>query len=303
MFRLNISHTQADSALQETLDQIDGELLVERALGASSVEATVKKVVRRVGGPAFSVELVAHAKDGVLGLGEWTVDDQGTTVQDLKQRWAAELSRIRAGQILVLGCNTAATTAGQNALVHLQDVLGAKVAGATVPLYARDFDAGGLIAMGVLADSTSFPNPIDASREMERWFARFIPRPGLDLQNVLGDLRRETLRQATSDWRRTYPTRRWPLRLLADEAELRSCFQHVVPTFASAPGLLALPERELVAPVAGEADRYHRLTILLGGYLARVYPRNQPGGVLLRAPSSLHDKLPAGVELDPGPEH
>jgi hypothetical protein len=300
MHRLNISDRNADAALQETIDRIAGAILVERAVGAASVEFAIKDATLHFSTDALSVDLVSHATDGVLGLGEWTVDDQGSMAKELRDHCAAELPQLQAGGIRLLGCNTAVTLAGQLAIQHLADVFQTEVSGATVPLYARDFGPDGLISTNVLADSSSLPKISDASGNMQAWFERFDPGPELKLSKMLDDLRQESLPDATRDWRRTHSTRRWPVQQLLSEYVFRSCFELVIPTLAAAPGLLALPERELLVPIADADDRYYRLTVLLGGYLVRVYRRSRPSSLILRAPLSLLGVLPTGAVLLPG---
>ena len=294
-YRFNVSHHNADATLQKTLDEIRDEYLADGALGPRSVEDALRTAARSAMRSPLSMELVAHAADGVIAIGDWIVDDQSPATSDLKAQCQAELPQLRAGQILLLGCNTAVTKAGQDAILHVAKVFRTKVAGSTVPLYSRHFGNCGLLATGVLAYQDELPPVADPSKNMAARFAEFDQKPGLGLSEVLGDLQGETFEEATRAWQLS--SRKWPLRKLANTHELQSCFEFIDPRFAAAPGLLALPEREYLLPADDSGMLFHRLTILISGYLARVYPQGQPDGLVLHATQPLLVTCPPGTPI------
>lgn len=299
--RVNISHTSPDATVQQVLDQVNHEHLVVDALGEHGVQGVIGRLARRSPAPApFSLDLIAHARRGVLHLGDWSVDGNGTTAA-LHGACRDELAGLALAEIRLLGCNTAITSEGQIAIRSLHRLFGVPVLGSKVPISARDFDGAGFRAEAVLTDQDNLPAPSGPTLQRAgEWFVRFEQLPGQTLQSILPRLRREELSDVLRDWTRTRAQLRWPIRQLT-HAQLDAVLVHAMPELRRAPGLLALPELELVVPLDGGfgAPRYHRVTVLLEGHWLRLYPREHPDGIVLRtdANHALLQALRQGSEL------
>lgn len=298
--RVSVSHTSPDTTVQQVLDRIDHEVLVVDALGADGVQGVISSLARRPTRAPFSLDLIGHARRGILQLGDWPVDGNAIG-RALRQACAGELAELALIKIRLLGCNTALTFDGQAAMRRLHAVFGVSVEGTKVPISALQFDGGGFLADAVLTDQDHLPPPVRPTLQAaEQWLGQFEPLPGQTIQNLVDRLRRESLSDAARDWTRTRPQLRWPIRQLT-RAQLDGVLAHALPRPVFAPGLLALPELELVCPIADGfgAPRYHRVTVLMDGYWLRVYPRDHAEGVVLatEATPELTQALRQGSEL------
>jgi hypothetical protein len=299
--RISVSHTSPDTPVQQVLDKIDCELLVVGALGDDGVQGVLTALAGRCPAPSpFCLDLIAHARRGVLHLGDWSVDGSATTTA-LHSACTGDLRRLALVGIRLLGCNTAVTRDGQAAIRSLHEIFAVPVLGTKVPISARDFDGAGFRAEAILTDQDNLPPTSGPTLQSAgEWLGRFERLQGQTLQSILPRLRRESLSDVIRDWARTRVQLRWPIRQLT-RAQLDAVFGHVLPELVRAPGLLALPDLELVVPVTNDfgSPRYHRVTVLLDGYWLRVYPRDQPEGVVVRtdAGDGLLQALCQGREL------
>jgi hypothetical protein len=290
--QLNISLLDADEALCETQNNIDGESLVSGAFPASKDEYGVVGVVKNVNSPLgpLVVDLIAHARHGILQFGHWVIDSDERASEMLLEEWRGRpLSKLR-----LLGCNTILTTAGQAAILHLKEVLknhgldDVGVYGTTVPLYAYDFGPQGLLKSGLVRESARRPKPVDgpaAPETVNSWFKRFLPLTG-STKADLRRLRTETLEEASRDRTRALEISRWLIDEVASDSTIDEVFDKLEPEFATAPGLLAYPDREQLYP-AGSRDGvpvFYRVTSLLDGAFLRFYPEGFKHGVIVRAP-------------------
>jgi hypothetical protein len=309
MTRINVSIASHDPVLALAMAKIGDEVLVDGALGDRGVEGVVKQ--RLLAGAAqpggCTLDLIAHAANGVLLFGDWSIDAEDRDQIDprLLHSWAPR----KLESIRLLGCNTAVTEAGQKAMRHLAEVFGVPIFGTTVPLFLRDFDAGGLSSRGEFTlRETPALEPVEAQvsdAAVERWFAWFDPVKGQDINEVFHRLRHETLDEATLAVRRTPPRYRWSVRRFTAEDRQRLLAQLVAkPELATAPGLLAVPdwqqrdrEFEALFPAGTslEGPPFHRATFLFGGRFVRIYPVDTPEGMILRSASVF--KLAAGIDV------
>ena len=298
--RVSVSHTAPDATVQRVLDRIDHEVLVGDALGADGVQGVIASQARRTTRAPFSLDLIGHARRGVLQLGNWPVDGNAIW-RALREACVRELAELPLVKIRLLGCNTALTVDGQAAMRRLHGVFRVPVEGSKVPLSARQFDGGGFLADAVLTDQDHLPPPAQPTLQAaEQWLADFEPLPGQTIRTLADRLRRESLSDTIRDWTRTLPQLRWPIRQVT-RAQLDGVLAHAMSRPVLAPGLLALPELELVSPIADGfgAPRYHRVTVLMDGYWLRLYPRDHPEGVVLatEATPELTRALRQGGEL------
>jgi hypothetical protein len=296
-YRLSIGPSSPDTAVQQVLDVIDNEVLVADALGRDGVQGVLEGWSRRANRAwsAYSLDLVAHARRGVVQLGDWSVD--GGDKAALLRQCMQNLPGVTLSEIRLLGCNTAVTEGGQAAMRALADVFGVPVKGTLVPISSADFSPAGFSATAVLAVHNRLPQlrrPTLA--DAGAWLGRF---ERLSASSSELKLRRESLSDAIRDWTHTRPQLRWPIRQLA-QSELAEVLAHAEPGVFAAPGLLALPDVELVVPVESDLGmlRFHRITVLLDGLFLRVYPRDLPEGVVMTAHEGLvADVMRRGLEL------
>jgi len=298
MERVNISLLNPDPALAQVLDKIDGEARVSGAFPTSvsgrttAIDPGVVGVVRteRARAPKLTVavDLIAHAKHGVLQFGNWVINDTEQASTQLLQAWEV----LSPSEIRLLGCNTALTAAGQAAIRHLKTVFGVPVYGATTPLYARDFGSQGLIVDGVLVECDNMPAPLPSAVSDEivnQWHERFNFVPGVNVSGLRNALRAETLDEAMQLWTTAPEADRWSLERVAPDRDIDALFDSLGPGFVTAPGLLATPEFEWLY-AAGSlrgVPMFYRVTALLEGTFLRIYVNGYPDGVLFRRPHGI----------------
>jgi hypothetical protein len=299
MTRLNVSVDNPDAALQEVQDRIAGVAHVAgvRAAPDDDPATGVFGVVAAVGGDV-QLDLIAHSRSSQLHLHSWLITATETATASL----AADLPRnVSITEVRLLGCNTAAGK-GIAAMRHVKDALvgrwpDAKVYGASCLLSVANFDANGFISPGLLEEVDTLPAGSAGAlaelsvEDVAKQFAQLGPRPDpyVGTDQLLRDLILETEADARRDWSRYSSASAWQLEiataahppiaaLIPSDSEVRIV-----------PGLLMLPDRELLYPIAGTSGQYQRITVLCNGLLLRVYPRSQPRGVIVRprAPRSL----------------
>lgn len=282
--RVSVSHTAPDRVVQRVLDQIDHERLVSSALGNDGVEGVIDQLAHRGRSAAgFTLDLIGHARRGILHLGDWSIDGNGVSAA-LQRACAHALSGLELTGIRLLGCNTAITRDGQAAMRRLHDVFKVPVIGTKMPISARDFVGTGFRSEAILTDHAHLPPPAGPTMTLAaQWFVQCKRVEGEKPATVIRRLRRESFADAILDWTRTRPQLRWPVRQIS-HAQLDDILEGAQADVGEAPGLLALPDLELVVPISDGfgAPRYHRITALLDGYWLRVYPRDRPDGVVLR---------------------
>lgn len=305
-FALNISHTSPDTTLQRVLDNIDDEDLVTGALGPDGVQGVIERWAQRSRSwQSCSLDLIGHSRRGVLQIGDWSVDDNGAS-RRLMQACSKHFKSLGLSEIRLLGCNTVSTDDGKAAVTALSEIFRVPVKGTNAPISARDFSGQGFRPLRLLDDHLHQPvmtAEVAAKLAAEmaaklaalpaaanEWLTHFNTDGGGTIADLRGKLRRESLSDATHDWSRTRPRLRWPIRQIS-HGDLDALLEHAVPRLAHVPGLLALPEIELVVSIEDElgAPRYHRVTLLLDGSWIRMYPRGQADGVVLCTRESVLD--------------
>lgn len=310
---INIASDSNDSVLAAVRDWLTNEATADGALGGSGVAERVTDRVRAATAqPPLTIDLIAHSRSNVLQLGSWDVSDQATatTLASALQHLPFTLEAIR-----LLGCSTASHN-GWSAMGVLHQVFNAtanapvRIDGTTVPIGSGDFSrtrfSKNFLREYLPGASPPAPTLLDVDALRRSWFDRFpryhLPTLGL----VIPRMREETLGQALADFRAVHPRLRWPLHLVSTN-QLLSWVRSCVADVAVAPGLLALPDREFFAmvPAGSGGFRYRRMTILLDGAFARIYPLLHPSGVIVRVPQAadagLLQLIQGSQTIDPGP--
>jgi hypothetical protein len=248
---------ESDAILNETLMRVDGESHV----GPDEVSGLIDLLNTRPGGP-FLLDLIAHAGDGVLSFGKWKIAAQDPSWDRVATDAAGKIGGVR-----LLGCYTALTEAGQQAMYFVKAKLKVDVRGAFTVVSAGDFDKLGFQKFNLLREVGELHDPEEITEEMVASEFKRLPRLHTQMTlNALAGLLHEHPSPVE------LPDSAAPLRL---EDLLASV---VAPQIRTAPGLLAAPEGEILYRTA---SGIHRATLLLKGSLLRLYPRNYSTGVLL----------------------
>ncbi len=282
--RANVSQRNPDRVVQEVLDRLTRQSLVDGPLGSAGVQGVVETMFHATPRPeSFCLDLIAHSRKGVLHIGDWAVTGNDLT-RSLQSALAEALWRMPLREIRLLGCNTAVKADGRAAMRALSALFGARVWGTKAPISANDFDCSEFRSTGLLADHQDiarFAAPM--VRTTARWFAGLGRARAQPLAELAPDLRAESEAEALGDWHRARPTWRWEVRRYS-RSEGEALFQEIEPGMARVPGILALPDFEVLIPVGQDpvGQRYHRLTILLDHELVRVYPGAIPQGCVFR---------------------
>lgn len=231
-------------------------------------------------------DIVGHSKDGVQTLCDWLVND-GPIARNITARWQQATPAPRLGNVRFLGCNTAVTTAGIAALARLSKLWGVPIVGTTTPIDDGDFTEDGFnprqLKTKVIAES-DLPEGDSDARRMGWFRGRQRAASGSMEFSVL---RSETVSEIAHDVQR-YPRRfRWKIGSIR-QRQIERILSLALDVPRLSPGLLALPDYELVWPARTSAlglSRFHRMTVLLGGAYVRLYPRGSSAGVLSCLPT------------------
>jgi hypothetical protein len=315
---LNISHTNPDEQLAATLKVIDDR--EEHAVaGLEQLEQKLKELAQSL--PSVTerwLDLIGHGY-GVLQLGDWAIESDPPRMSAFAASCRESLQALRVTKVRLLGCSTASTDAGQDAIMTLhaafaQRQLNIDVVGTTMPLCAEDFDAAGLKSdfRGVVNRENlprwGAPEELGGPPSLQdddiAWavrrdeiFRRFQPvRPGAGLLELTRGIAPEPLASILRE-RDDSPRRPpWEVRLVHTTPGILSPIQAVLlPAAATAPGLLAGTEVELIIPASSPPEQtFYRFTVLLDSSFVRIRLLNEPLGRLL--PVTSRDDLRALLE-------
>lgn len=296
--RANVLQRNPDKVVQEVLDRLTRQSPVDGPLGSAGVQGVVEAMFHATPRPeSFCLDLIAHSRKGVLHIGDWAVTGNDLT-RSLQSTLAEPLQRMPLREIRLLGCNTAVKADGRAAMRALSALFGARVWGTKAPISANDFDCFEFCSTGLLADHHDIARFIAPMvRTSTRWFAGLGRTRAQPLAELAPDLRTESEAEALDDWHRAPPASRWEVRRYS-RSEGEGLFSDIEPGMARVPGILALPELEVLIPVGPDPldPRYHRLTLLLDHEIVRVYPRAIPQGCVFR----LRKSAAAGAWLQRG---
>jgi hypothetical protein len=308
--RINISIVDGGRTLNRALSQIDPAQLQLVGGAFRDPGQAVPGILDVARGTApndrpCKLDLIAHALDGELVFSKWLISPTEEQSASLKR----QLDQGTIDEIRLLGCRTGATDAGRASMRHLKNVLGVRIFGTTDLIGARDFGFSGFenddvlvehddlpqtiarnMAVGPLFADRQDPAPRDAQKriaasapEDPALFNRLEAAPTNDLRDK--DLRPETEDEARAEARLYDATPgRWLVKDADSRVSLTTLLSDRDPTLRVAPGLLLIPDVEVLFPIPSTDStvRYFRVTSLLGGWLLRVYPSKYPDGVLLR---------------------
>lgn len=291
---INVAHQDAerDPVLQAILEQINDptEQRIREPSSSPNVQllqAVTSAIARsntQAGGERV-VDLIGHALDGQLHIGQWGLTSSTTTTAIFRAIGEAN-SELGLTKIRLLGCLTAQSPGGIAALGFLQDLMNEskskiKIFGSTDPLCAVDFGPTGItpVSENDYLTQANHEVPPDLQAVLNAWWQTVSPPsdPLKDLHEALGKekigtpqapLRTETAEEILAS--RT---------LYGDLIPVRRA-KSSLPLFAAlsgepgreVAGLLELPMGELAVPVDG-SPLYHRITLLFGGRFVRLYPR------------------------------
>lgn len=283
--RANVLHSDPDSVVREVVDRLTRPSLVDGPLGGAGVQGVVERMFEAPQRPdSFGLDLIAHSRNGVLYIGDWAVERNPPT-QSLRDACTAALREMPLREIRLLGCNTAIRPGGRAAMRGLAQLFDARVWGTKAPISANDFDSREFRSIGLLADHRDIDRfAMPSLRTAGRWFVGLARSLARRLDEITHELRVESEDEALAAWRRAALASRWPIRRFS-RWELEQLLAHVEPGMARVPGILALPDLEILAPADGQAG-YHRFTILLDRELVRVYPGAIPSGGVFRVRST-----------------
>jgi hypothetical protein len=280
--RANVLHNDPDSVVREVLGRLTRQSLVDGPLGSAGVQGVVERMFQTPQRPdSFGLDLIAHSRNGVLHIGDWAVESNAPT-RSLRDACTAALREMPLREIRLLGCNTAIRPGGRTAMRGLAQLFDARVWGTKAPISANDFDSHEFRSTGLLADHRDIDRfAMPSLRTAGRWFVGLARSLARRLDEITHELRAESEDEALGAWHRAAPASRWPIRKFS-RSEIERLLSHVEPGMARVPGILALPDLEIVALVDGQVGGYHRFTILLDHELVRVYPSAIPAGCVFR---------------------
>lgn len=284
MTRFNVTLEDPDAILGELLERIDNtrETRVGDKSGAPKktppTEVRELIAILKARTPPFYLDLIAHADHGVLQLGTWSITANDTCFEQIRDA----LPKDAIEGVRIIGCYTADTTPGQQAMLRVKAVLGddVPVRGSPDWIYASNFDSGGFNGgNGLLVEAKELGMPHDLRAEaISQSFEKVPHAMGIGgMADLLSQLLPETRSEIAS-------TRaRWGIDVFDEHRpQLQELLHHVDPDPRVAPGLLARPDGELLYPVSAGSTEFYRVTSLFGGRVVRVYTRMHPSGVLLR---------------------
>jgi hypothetical protein len=302
---LNVSHSNPDSVLTRSLDNIDDTN--DHRVSAKGSSTAIKTLLEArlpattTPAPPIALDLIAHSDGGVLQLGDWSVDG-GQASQDL----ARELreANIVLSRLRLLGCVTAGTEDGKAAITDLARIFNTTVWGTTIPIGSKDFNVRGFTRTTALVDSDYLsqlgPDPIAPTRQQwevlinlrrKTWLGDIpgtAPRP-ISFLDAVETIRKETEENANRDLE--LAPKRWPVRNLSAQ-DFGKIFSYCEPDVAPDPGLLVVPDFEVRVESVGFSQRHvKRAIFLLDGSFVRFFPVGYPEGLVARIRPEVDDIL------------
>lgn len=116
------------------------------------------------GEPVAVLDAIGHSRSqGFVVIGTWEIDDSSQTAAAFSELLRAPLQRLGVRTIRLLGCSTATTQRGSNAMRRIAQVTGCTVVGTKRYISQHDYGAHGFASDDVLVDADGV-SPISADR-------------------------------------------------------------------------------------------------------------------------------------------
>ena len=146
---INVSASPTDGELTRLVERVASHRPVEQLVGLRRLlDGLLCCRGTRPGRAPRTLDLLAHSTaDRLLQLGSSVLDPRQPDVRRLFEQVARDevLPGLAIREVRLLGCETAMTHAGQDAIRALTDILGVRVLGTVRPVYAAHFGATGLL--------------------------------------------------------------------------------------------------------------------------------------------------------------
>lgn len=140
MTRLSLVSADAEQELaliRQTLE------VFENVSGLDDVIAVLHAYSKR-GGRAVLLDVIGHScSRGFLVIGTWVVDDSPQTAASFSELLRPSLKQVGVSTIRLLGCSTARTERGRNAMRRIAQVTGCDVLGTRRYISRRDYAPSG----------------------------------------------------------------------------------------------------------------------------------------------------------------
>jgi hypothetical protein len=243
--RLQIISGQADAEIEEVRRKVTGL----KTAGSAQEVSEIVKAQAKGNTQATKLDLIGHSQDNCfLHIGAWILDGSAAGVLAELQ---APLKKLGVTQVRLLGCSTATTDKGWDAIRAIAAACQTETFGTTRFIDRDDFDNDGFKSENVVASSKSVKHPpINDSLGFDK----------RGKNENLSELSLTVTRSINFNQRR----------IQIDSLLLAKILSFVNQKKAwSVPGLLALPLLELVVPVDGGVHRYE---LLIEHRVLRVYP-------------------------------
>ncbi len=328
---LNVADSVPDDTLSAVLDKIDNK--IESRIGSihsarrgenfkNAVLDLLARDVPRTGAP-IALDLIGHAREGVLHLGQWSIEKSSDPHVTKAFKVSAEkLAEHNVTMLRLLGCGTG-TGQGIGAMKWLQEIVDRAVGprivvkGARQLLNASNFgkDQLGLsetTAAALISARRAKPR-ILTTDALDRWWATLPHRSRAHrhLSFLTTDdhaFRSDALFQRESADDVTFPCTHYGMGRLWDIQVAKIDMNEFLRLFATRPfkkvsGLLELPSIEIAIPsrVASDerAQLYHRVSLYFRERFARVYPVGVREGLMFRLDRSRRRRLRSTMQGSP----
>ncbi len=146
---INVSASPTDGELTRLVERVASHRPVEQLVGLRRLlDGLLCCPATRPGSAPRTLDLLAHSTaDRLLQMGSSVLDPRQPAIRRLFEQMARDevLPGLGIHAVRLLGCETAMTHAGQDAIRALTDILGVRVLGTVRPVYAAHFGATGLL--------------------------------------------------------------------------------------------------------------------------------------------------------------
>jgi hypothetical protein len=256
--RLNVCSGATDKQSADIRDKIDGEVVLS-AFGELEHLLSELEDLGPFRGKAVSLDLVFHSKepDYVIVLSDGEIRTGDPALEHFVEHYASALADLNIRCLRLLGCRTACSKVGKDTIADLSKRLNVSAYGTIDVIGGSDFTDYGFKDANTyrLYPNSDGDQPLDLSQATK-------------VTVRLQALNRERPKFAPVQTRVLPPDRMPALGDYLDN------------DWRSVPGLMVRPSAQLV--VANDDRSCHRIELLLGNELLRVYPPGLPTGAVCR---------------------